>query len=69
MDGEFLLLKENINITMHTTPEHNKRIANMIFASEYPHYVTKVKFKGRTNAELLQAIKCLTGFNEKNCKN
>ena len=30
-----------------TTPEHDKRIAEMVFSSVYPHYVTKVEKKGR----------------------
>jgi hypothetical protein len=47
---------------MKTTPEHNERIAKMTFASVYPHYVTKIEKKGRTKAELHQAIEWLTGF-------
>lgn len=50
---------------MQTTKEHDERIANMIFASVYPHYVTKVEKKGRTKEELHQVIEWLTGFNEK----
>lgn len=50
---------------MEITPEHNKRIANMTFASVYPHYVTKVERKGRTKEELHQVIQWLTGFNER----
>ncbi|MEL6591064.1 MAG: DUF2200 domain-containing protein [Bacteroidota bacterium] len=46
------------------TPEHNARIANMTFASVYPHYITKVEKKGRTKAELHQVIEWLTGFDE-----
>ena len=49
---------------MKTTPEHNERIAKMIFGSVYPHYVTKVEKKGRTTDELHQVIEWLTGFNE-----
>ncbi|KJD35050.1 hypothetical protein PW52_11880 [Tamlana sedimentorum] len=49
---------------MATTPEHDARIANMTFASVYPHYVTKVEKKGRTIEELHQVIEWLTGFNE-----
>lgn len=48
---------------MEVTPEHNQRIANMTFASVYPHYVTKVERKGRTIDELHQVIEWLTGFN------
>ena len=50
---------------MKTTPEHDARIANMTFASVYPHYVTKVEKKSRTKKELHQVIKWLTGFDEK----
>jgi hypothetical protein len=49
---------------MKVTPEHNERIAKMIFASVYPHYVTKVERKGRSKAELHQVIEWLTGFDE-----
>ena len=34
----------------------------MSFASVYPHYVTKVERKGRSQAELDQVICWLTGF-------
>ena len=47
-----------------TTPEHDARIANMTFASVYPHYITKVEKKGRTQEELHQVIKWLTGFDD-----
>jgi len=50
---------------MKTTPEHDKRIAEMTFASVYPHYVTKVEGKGRTKEELHQVIEWLTGFDGK----
>ncbi len=49
---------------MTTTPEHDQRIADMKFASVYPHYVTKVEKKGRTLDELHQVISWLTGFDE-----
>lgn len=49
---------------MTTTPEHDARIANMTFASVYPHYVTKVEKKGRTKEELHEVIKWLTGFDD-----
>ena len=48
---------------MKTTKEHNEKIARITFASVYPHYVTKVLKKGRTELELLQVIEWLTGFN------
>lgn len=53
---------------MKETEKHNERIAKMIFASVYPHYVTKVESKGRTVAELHQVIKWLTGFDDKKLK-
>ena len=53
---------------MKTTPEHDKRIAKMIFASVYPHYISKVESKGRTKEELHQIINWLTGFDERKLK-
>jgi hypothetical protein len=50
---------------MQSTSKHDKRIAEMTFASVYPHYLTKVKKKGRTKAELHQVITWLTGFDQK----
>lgn len=47
---------------MSTTSKHNERIARMTFASVYPHYLTKIEKKGRTEAELHQVIEWLTGF-------
>lgn len=49
---------------MKVTHEHNERIAKLTFASVYPHYITKVVKKGRTEEELLQVIEWLTGFDE-----
>lgn len=46
------------------TSHHDERIANMSFASVYPHYVTKVEKKGRTKEELHQVIEWLTGYDE-----
>ncbi len=40
------------------------RIYGIPFASVYPMYVTKVERKGRTQAELDQVIRWLTGFDE-----
>lgn len=50
---------------MKTTASHDERIAKMIFASVYPHYLAKVEKKGRTEEELRQVIMWLTGFNDK----
>lgn len=49
---------------MKETEKHNDKIAKLIFASVYPHYITKVQNKGRTIDELHQVIEWLTGFDE-----
>lgn len=41
------------------------RIFTTSFASVYPHYVTKVERKGRTEGELREVIEWLTGFDER----
>ena len=51
-------------MALQVTAEHNERIAKLIFASFYPHYVTKVEKKGRTKEELHQVLTWLTGFDE-----
>lgn len=43
---------------------HDERIAEMTFASVYPHYITKVEKKGRTKEELHRVIEWLTGFDD-----
>jgi hypothetical protein len=50
---------------MKPTPEHDERIAKMIFAAVYPHYITKVERNGRTKQELHRVIAWLTGFDDK----
>ncbi len=50
---------------MNTTSKHDERMANMTFGSVYPLYLTKVEKKGRTEAELLEVITWLTGYDEK----
>lgn len=50
---------------MQETDKHNERVAKLVFASVYPHYVTKVKSKGRSIEELHEVIEWLTGFDEK----
>lgn len=47
---------------MQTSSKANERMANMTFASIYPHYLKKVESKGRSKDELLQIIKWLTAF-------
>ncbi|MCB7479818.1 DUF2200 domain-containing protein [Christiangramia sediminis] len=49
---------------MKTTRDKNERIANLKFASVYPHYITKIEKKGRTVEELQQVIEWLTGFDK-----
>lgn len=50
---------------MTSTSHHDERMANMTFASVYPHYLTKVEKKGRTKEELHQVIAWLTGYDDK----
>ncbi len=40
------------------------RIFTVSVASVYPHYVTKLERKGRTQAELDEVIRWLTGFDD-----
>lgn len=49
---------------MKVTAAHDERIAKLLFSSIYPLYVNKVVKKGTTEAELLQVIEWLTGFDE-----
>ncbi|HRP44535.1 MAG TPA: DUF2200 family protein [Ginsengibacter sp.] len=48
-----------------TQADQDDRIAQMTFASVYPHYVCKVERKGRSVEELHTVIEWLTGFNSK----
>lgn len=41
------------------------RVFKMSFASVYPHYVTKVEKKGRTQEELHTVLYWLTGYDKK----
>lgn len=50
---------------MNNSTAQQQRIAQMTFASVYPHYVTKVEKKGRTKEELHQVIRWLTGYDDK----
>ena len=47
---------------MTDTSHHDERVAKMIFASVYPHYINKVEKKGRTKDELHTVIEWLTGY-------
>ncbi len=49
---------------MKSTSHHDTRIAEMIFASVFPHYIAKLEKKGRTRAEFYQVIEWLTSFDE-----
>ncbi|ALJ11875.1 DUF2200 domain-containing protein [Sphingopyxis macrogoltabida] len=40
------------------------RVYKYSFASVYPHYVTKAERKGRTQAEVDQIIRWLTGYSQ-----
>lgn len=42
-----------------------ERVAKMTFASIYPLYLAKVQRKGRTEQELREVIRWLTGYDEK----
>ncbi len=41
------------------------RIYSMSFASVYPHYVAKAEKKGRTQAEVDEIVRWLTGYTQK----
>ena len=49
---------------MKVTAEKNEKVAKMIFASVYPHYVNRLEKNGRTKDELHQVIAWLTGFDK-----
>jgi len=49
---------------MNPSDAHNRRIAQMTFASVYPLYLAKIAKKGRTEAELQAVIKWLTAFDQ-----
>ena len=47
---------------MEVTAEKNEKVANMVFASIYPHYLKRVQKNGRTKEELIEVIEWFTGF-------
>ncbi|WP_035758643.1 DUF2200 domain-containing protein [Flavobacterium tegetincola] len=49
---------------MNVTIEKNEKVAAMVFASIYPHYLSRVVKNERTKAKLDQVIEWLTGFDE-----
>ena len=51
-------------LIIETMKTHDERMAQLTFASVYPHYVAKVEKKGRTKEELHQVIEWLTGFDK-----
>jgi len=53
---------------MKVTAKKNEQVANMIFASVYPHYVNRLEKNGRTKEELHKVIHWLTGYDETKLK-
>ena len=49
---------------MKVDEKHNLKMAKINFAKVYPCYLNKIKKKGRTEAELMEIIKWLTGFDK-----
>ena len=49
---------------MEVTAKKNEQVANMIFGSIYPHYLTRIEKNGRTKEELNQVIEWFTGFDQ-----
>lgn len=48
---------------MKVTAKKNEQVANMKFASIYPHYLNRIVKHGRTEEELREVIEWLTGYN------
>lgn len=64
---------ESSEVPMESSPRrtyavHVSRIFTVSVASVYPAYVNKVERKGRTQAELDEVIRWLTGFDEPTLK-
>lgn len=49
---------------MKVTAEKNEKVANMIFASIYPHYWNRLEKNGRTKEEFHQVLEWFTGYDE-----
>ncbi len=47
------------------TTKKNEQVANMIFGSIYPHYLSRIEKNGRTKEELDQVMKWFTGYDAK----
>ena len=60
MVTQMLLLRTSARRTAYKTSMH--RIFDMAVADVYPHYINKVVKKGRSEAELEEVTKWLTGF-------
>lgn len=50
---------------MKVTPEKNKKVGEMVFATIYPLYLNRLKKNGRTKEEFDQVIMWFTGFDSK----
>lgn len=50
---------------MKVTTEKNEKVANMIFATIYPHYLNRIEKNGRTKEELDQVLEWFTGYDQK----
>lgn len=50
---------------MKATEDHHRRVAELTFASVYPHYCKKALKYQRSLEELHQVIEWLTGFDQK----
>jgi hypothetical protein len=48
---------------MKVTVAKNEKVAKMIFASIYPHYLNRIEKHGRTKEELDRVILWLTSYN------
>jgi len=49
---------------MQVTDKKNEQVANMIFATIYPHYWNRLDKHGRTREEFHQVIEWYTGYDE-----
>jgi hypothetical protein len=49
---------------MKVTAAKEDKVAQMIFASIYPHYWNRLEKNGRTREEFHQVIEWYTGYNE-----
>jgi len=49
---------------MKVTEEKNEQVANMVFGSIYPHYLSRLERNGRTKDELDQVIQWFTGLDQ-----